>query len=117
MGIVASRAEGEMRRFVEETGIPYLAMAMAMAMDIIPDDHNQAAAAARSFVLSNADLIFLAGARLNWMLHFGLPPRFRDDVRVVQLDFNPEEIGVNAASEVAMIGDAKATRIPSAAQV
>jgi thiamine pyrophosphate-dependent acetolactate synthase large subunit-like protein len=42
VGIAASRAEGEMRRFVEETGIPYL----AMAMGIIPDDHNQAAAAA-----------------------------------------------------------------------
>ena len=74
-GIAASRAEAEMRRFVEETGIPYLAMPMAKG--IIPDDHDQAAAAARSFVLSNADLIFLAGARLNWMLHFGLPPRFR----------------------------------------
>ncbi|MBT5775398.1 MAG: oxalyl-CoA decarboxylase [Dehalococcoidia bacterium] len=106
-GIAASRAEAEMRRFVEETGIPYLAMPMAKG--IIPDDHEQAAAAARSFVLSNADLIFLAGARLNWMLHFGLAPRFRDDVRIVQLDFNPEEIGVNVPSEVALIGDAKAT--------
>ena len=106
-GIAASRAEAEMRRFVEATGIPYLAMPMAKG--IIPDDHEQAAAAARSFVLSNADLIFLAGARLNWMLHFGLPPRFRDDVRVVQLDFNPEEIGVNVPSEVAMIGDARET--------
>ena len=106
-GIAASRAEAEMRRFVEATGIPYLAMPMAKG--ILPDDHEQAAAAARSFVLSNADLIFLAGARLNWMLHFGLPPRFRADVRVVQLDFNPEEIGVNVPSEVAMIGDARAT--------
>ena len=92
-GIAASRAESEMRQFVEKTGIPYLAMPMAKG--IIPDDHELASAAARSFVLSNTDLIFLAGARLNWMLHFGLPPRFRPDVRVVQLDFNPEEISVN----------------------
>jgi 2-hydroxyacyl-CoA lyase 1 len=106
-GIASARAEAEMRRFVEATGIPYLAMPMAKG--IIPDDHEQGAAAARSFVLSNADLIFLAGARLNWMLHFGLPPRFRPDVRVVQLDFNPEEIGVNVHSEVAMVGDAKKT--------
>tara|TARA_B100000700_G_scaffold309897_2_gene389739 strand:+ start:3884 stop:5545 length:1662 start_codon:yes stop_codon:yes gene_type:complete len=106
-GIAASRAEVEMRQFVEKTGIPYLAMPMAKG--IIPDDHELASAAARSFVLSNTDLIFLAGARLNWMLHFGLPPRFRPDVRVVQLDFNPEEIGVNVDTEVALIGDAKQT--------
>ena len=106
-GVAYSRAEQEMKTFVEKTGIPYLAMPMAKG--VIPDDHDQSAAAARSFVLQNADLIFLVGARLNWMLHFGLPPRFRADVRVVQLDFNPEEIGVNVPSEVGMIGDAKAT--------
>ena len=106
-GVAWSRAEQEMRTFVEKTGIPFLAMPMAKGS--IPDDHDQAAAAARTFVLQNADLIFMVGARLNWMLHFGLPPRFRKDVRVVQLDINPEEIGVNVPSEVAMIGDAKAT--------
>jgi 2-hydroxyacyl-CoA lyase 1 len=106
-GVASARAEQEMRAFVEKTGIPYLAMPMAKG--IIPDDHDQSAAAARSFVLQNSDLVFLVGARLNWMLHFGLPPRFRPDVRVVQLDFNPEEAGVNVASEVSMIGDAKLT--------
>ncbi len=106
-GVAASRAEVEIRAFVEKTGIPYLAMPMAKGL--IPDDHDQSAAAARSYVLQNADLVFLVGARLNWMLHFGLPPRFRPDVRVVQLDFNPEEIGVNVPTEVGMIGDAKAT--------
>lgn len=106
-GVAYSRAEQEMKTFVEKTGIPYLAMPMAKG--VIPDDHDQSAAAARSFVLQNADLIVLVGARLNWMLHFGLPPRFRADVRIVQLDFNPEEIGVNVPTEVGMVGDAKAT--------
>ena len=106
-GVGYAHAEQEIRTFVEKTGIPYLAMPMAKGL--IPDTHDQSAAAARSFVLENADLVFLVGARLNWMLHFGLPPRFRADVRVVQLDFNPEEIGVNVPTEVGMIGDAKAT--------
>jgi len=106
-GIAASRAEAEMRRFVEATGIPYLAMPMAKG--IIPDDHDQAASAARSFVLNNADLVFLAGARLNWMLHFGHAPRWNPDVRIVQLDINPDEIGVNVPAEVGLVGDAKAT--------
>ena len=104
-GIAFGRAEDEMRRFVEQTGIPYLAMPMAKG--VISDDHPQAIAAARSFVLQNADVVFLAGARLNWMLHFGKAPRWREDVRVIQLDSNPEEIGVNVAAEVALVGDAK----------
>ena len=106
-GVNNADAASEMREFVERTGIPYLAMPMAKG--IIPDDHPQSAAAGRSFVLQNADLVVLVGARMNWMLHFGLPPRFREDVRIVQLDFNPEEIGVNVATEVALIGDAKLT--------
>ena len=106
-GIAFGRAEAEMRRFVEQTGIPYLAMPMARG--VLPDDHPQSIAAARSFVLKNTDLAFLAAARLNWMLHFGQPPRWREDVRVVQLDSNPEEIGVNVPTEVGLVGDAKVT--------
>lgn len=35
--------------------------------------------------LSLADLIFLFGARLNWILHFGKTPRFKTDVKIVQV--------------------------------
>ena len=106
-GVAWARAEDEAQRFVEATGIPYLAMPMAKG--VIPDDHEQSAAAARSYVLSNADLVFLIGARPNWMLHYGLPPRYREDVRFMQLDINGEEIGVNVNTEVGLVGDAKAT--------
>ncbi|MSQ29734.1 MAG: oxalyl-CoA decarboxylase [Dehalococcoidia bacterium] len=106
-GIAYSRAEQEMRAFVERTGIPFLAMPMARG--ILPDDHHQSAGPARTFVLQNADVIFLAASRLNWQLHLGAEQRFRKDVRIVQLDINPEEISVNRPSEVMMVGDAKAT--------
>ncbi|MEZ4501324.1 MAG: oxalyl-CoA decarboxylase [Dehalococcoidia bacterium] len=106
-GVAWSRAEEEVRQFVESTGIPYLAMPMAKG--ILPDDHEQSAAAARSYVLQNADVIFLVAARLNWMLHYGMPPRYKEDVRVIQLDLNGEEIGVNVPAEVGLVGDAKAT--------
>jgi len=48
------------------------------------------------------------GARLNWILHFGLPPRFSKDVRVIQLDLSPEEMSNNVQTEVALVGDGKA---------
>ena len=104
-GIAYSRAEQEIRAFVERTGAPYLAMPMAKG--ILPDDHDQSAAAARTFVLQNADVIFLAASRLNWQLHLGSEERFRKDARFIQLDINPEETGVNRPSEVMVVGDAK----------
>jgi 2-hydroxyacyl-CoA lyase 1 len=58
-------------------------------------------------VLLNADLVFLVGARLNWIMHFGLPPRFSPDVRVIQLDIAADEIGTNVPAEVGLVGDAK----------
>jgi 2-hydroxyacyl-CoA lyase 1 len=38
--------------------------------------------------LKDADLVLLLGARLNWMLHFGKPPRFGDNVKIVQVGFS-----------------------------
>lgn len=38
-----------------------------------------------SRALAEADVILLLGARLNWILHFGKPPRFRDNVKVLQV--------------------------------
>lgn len=105
-GAAWSRAEQEVREFIETTGLPYLPTPMGKGL--LPDDHPQNVAPARSYALKNADLIFPIGARLNWMLHFGLPPRFAPDVRVVQLDLAAEEIGVNVPAEVALVGDAKA---------
>ena len=46
----------------------------------------------RSLALQRADVIVLLGARLNWMLHFGLPPRFAKDVAFIQVDISAEEL-------------------------
>jgi 2-hydroxyacyl-CoA lyase 1 len=101
-----SRAEGEVREFIERTQLPFLASPMGKG--ILPDDDPLSVGAARSTALREADLVFLMGARLNWIMHFGLPPRFAKDVRVVQLDISPEEIGTNVPAEVALVGDGKA---------
>jgi 2-hydroxyacyl-CoA lyase len=105
-GAAYARAEDEIRKFVETTQLPFLATPMGRG--VLPDDHPLSVGAARSLVLQNADLIFLVGARLNWIMHFGLPPRFREGVRVIQIDISAEEIGTNVPTEVPLIGDAKA---------
>jgi 2-hydroxyacyl-CoA lyase 1 len=105
-GMAYARAEDEVREFIEATQLPYLATPMGKG--VLPDDHPLSVAPARSHVLQNADLVFLMGARLNWMLHFGAPPRFDPKVRVVQMDIAQEEIGTNVPTEVALVGDGKA---------
>ncbi len=105
-GAAYARAEQEVRDFIETTRIPFLPSPMGKG--VVPDDHRLSVASARSDALKNADVVLLLGARLNWILHFGLPPRFRDDVKIIQLDICAEEIGTNVPAEVGLVGDAKA---------
>ena len=83
-GMAWSRAEEEVRAFIERTQLPFLASPMGKG--VLPDDNPLSVGAARSTALREADVVFLMGARLNWIMHFGLPPRFAENVRVVQLD-------------------------------
>ena len=105
-GMAWSRAEQEVREFVDKTGLPWLSTPMGAG--VVPADAPNNAAAARTHVLRNADLVVLLGARLNWILHFGLPPRFKEGVRIIQLDIEAEEIGTNVPTEVALVGDGRA---------
>jgi len=75
-----------------------------MGKGVISDEHPLCVAAARSRALSQADVIFLFGARLNWILHFGRPPRFRADVKIVQIDLHAEELENNVPAEVSLLG-------------
>lgn len=77
-----------MRKLVESTGIPFLPTPMGKG--VVPDSHQLNISAARSTALKEADLIILLGARLNWILHFGLAPRFNKDVKIIQVDINAE---------------------------
>ena len=105
-GMAWSRAEDEVRAFIERTQLPFLASPMGKG--VVDDNHPLSVGAARSLALQEADVIVLMGARLNWMLHFGSVPRFNKNVRIVQLDISPESISQNLPTEVALVGDGKA---------
>jgi 2-hydroxyacyl-CoA lyase 1 len=105
-GMAWSRAEDEVRAFVETTGLPFLNSPMGKG--VMPDDHPLSVGAARSHALREADLVVLLGARLNWIMHFGLPPRFNPDVRVIQLDISAEQLSTNVPTEVGLVGDGQA---------
>jgi len=105
-GMAWSRAEAEVRAFVETTQLPFLNSPMGKG--VMPDDHPLSVGAARSHALREADLVVLLGARLNWIMHFGMPPRFNPDVRVIQLDISAEQLSTNVPAEVGLVGDGQA---------
>ena len=105
-GMAWARAENEVRDFIERTQLPFLPTPMGKG--VVDDDHPLAVSPARTLALKEADLVVLLGARLNWILHFGKPPRFAENLRVIQLDIAAEEIGTNVPTEVALVGDGAA---------
>ena len=105
-GAAYSRAEKEVRQFVESAGLPFLTSPMGKG--VIDDEHALSVMPARGLALQDADVVVLLGARLNWIMHFGLSPRFAEDVKTIQVDIHAEEIGRNVVAEVGLVGDIKA---------
>lgn len=104
-GITYAGAEEEIKTFIEDTKIPFLPTPMAKGT--LPDNHPQFVGSARSLALKEADVIVLACARLNWILHFGQSPRFKKGVKIIQIENDAKEIHQNVKSEVVLYGDAK----------
>ena len=102
-GAAYAQADREIREFVETTGVPYLPMSMAKGL--LPDDHPQSAATARSFVLENADVVMLVGARLNWLLTHGRGRHWNPHNKFIQLDIDPVEIDSNRPIAAPVVGD------------
>jgi oxalyl-CoA decarboxylase len=107
-GAAYAQADEDIRSFVERTGIPYLPMSMAKGL--LPDDHPQSAAAARSLALGQADVVMLIGARLNWLLSHGKGPTWGSGAtKFVQVDISPTEIDSNRPIAAPVVGDIKSS--------
>ncbi|WP_107758472.1 oxalyl-CoA decarboxylase [Dickeya sp. Secpp 1600] len=105
-GAAYARADAEIRALVEKTGIPYLPMSMAKGL--LPDTHELSAAATRSYVLKEADVVLLIGARLNWLLSHGKGKTWGQEngpKKFIQIDIAPTEIDSNVAIDAPLIGD------------
>jgi oxalyl-CoA decarboxylase len=102
-GAAYAQADAGIRSLVENSGIPYLPMSMAKGL--LPDNHPQSASAARSFVLAEADVVMLIGARLNWLLAHGKGKTWGAPKKFIQIDISPTEIDSNVAIAAPVIGD------------
>ncbi|HSC96059.1 MAG TPA: oxalyl-CoA decarboxylase [Burkholderiales bacterium] len=109
-GAAYAQADADVRALVEKTGIPYLPMSMAKGL--LPDTHEQCASAARSFVLPEADVVMLIGARLNWLLAHGKGKTWGGKQskdwggqRFIQVDISPQEADSNLRIDAPVVGD------------
>ncbi|KAG1368084.1 2-hydroxyacyl-CoA lyase [Cocos nucifera] len=89
-GAAFARGENSLKKLIETTGIPFLPTPMGKGL--MPDTHELAATAARSLAIGRCDVVLVVGARLNWLLHFGEPPRWSKDVKFILVDISKEEI-------------------------
>src|ERR1700741_2158861 len=102
-GAAYAQADEQITEFVETTGVPYLPMSMAKGL--LPDDHPQSAATARSLALKRADVVMLVGARLNWLLSHGDPPPWTPDAKFIQADIAANELDSNQPIAAPLVGD------------
>jgi oxalyl-CoA decarboxylase len=102
-GAAYAQADADIRSFIETTGIPFLPMSMAKGL--LPDNHPQSAAAARSLAIGQADVVMLIGARLNWLLSHGKGSTWSGSTRFVQVDISPTEIDSNRPIAAPVVGD------------
>src|ERR671936_2500847 len=109
-GAAYAQADAEIRSLVEKTGIPYLPMSMAKGL--LADTHEQCASAARSFVLPEADVVMLIGARLNWLLSHGKGKTWGGKAhkdwgaqKFIQIDISPQEADSNVRIDAPLVGD------------
>jgi len=109
-GAAYAQADAQIRAFIEKSGIPYLPMSMAKGL--LPDTHAQSASAARSYVLPEADVVMLVGARLNWLLSHGKGKTWGGKSakdwggqRFIQVDISPTEADSNVPIDAPVVGD------------
>ncbi|KAI4321271.1 hypothetical protein MLD38_034670 [Melastoma candidum] len=77
-----------------------------MGKGLLPDTLPLAATAARSLAIGKCDVALVVGARLNWLLHFGEPPKWSPDLKFILVDKSEEEIKLRKLA-VGLVGDAK----------
>jgi thiamine pyrophosphate-dependent acetolactate synthase large subunit-like protein len=105
-GVWWSDAGAALQAFVEAAGIPFYTTPLSRGS--IAEDHELAFLFARARAFSEADVVLNVGTRFNYVIQFGRPPRWAADVKVIQVDVDPAELGHNRPVDVPILGDARA---------
>jgi acetolactate synthase-1/2/3 large subunit len=111
-GVLSSGAWQELKELAEYLSAPVTTTLSARG--IIPEDHPLCLIPSGLGAITaqtTADLVLLVGSRLGDIDFWGRPP-FWGEVgkqRFIQIDIEPQNIGLNRPVDLALVGDAKAT--------
>jgi len=108
-GAFYARAGGPLADLAECTGVPIVShiwdrccieRAIPQYMGVTNDELNAAMTK-----VSQADLLLVVGARIDYRLWHGRGPRFPVGARVIRVDVEPSEIGRTVIPDVGIVGD------------
>jgi acetolactate synthase I/II/III large subunit len=71
----------------------------------LPPDHPLFFSRARRTALAGADVLVLVGTKLDFRLNFGRPPLIPENTKIIWLDTQAQDIGVNRPADVGIHGD------------
>ncbi len=110
IGSGARDARAELEQTIECLGAPF-AKAL-LGKDVLPDDHPNTTqtigvygTTASHQAMHEADTLFMVGTSFPWISYLPDPSK----VRCVQIDRNPERLGLRFPLEVGLVGDARET--------
>ncbi len=94
------RAQDALRRFVEEADLPvYL---NGMGRGCMPPDHPNFFSHTRGFALDSCDVAVVIGTPLDFRLGYG--KSIPEGTKIIQIDIDPLDIGVNRGADVGIAG-------------
>ena len=105
-GVIWAQAWGELKSFVEATGIPFYTTPQGRG--VLPDDHPYSYLTMRSSAFRDADLIIVIGTRMNYIINHAAPPRFATGATIARIDIDGEEIATAPRKvDIGIVGDCK----------
>ncbi|MCJ7650621.1 MAG: thiamine pyrophosphate-binding protein [Candidatus Lokiarchaeota archaeon] len=110
-GTIASEASNELKKLSRTYKIPALTTVNGLGAISI-DEKTYAGSYPLSSTFrraaSEADVVLSLGCRWDYTTLYGMAPLWNQNQKIIQVDIDPNEIGKNRPSEIAIIGDVKA---------
>jgi acetolactate synthase I/II/III large subunit len=97
-GVWWADATAAVRHLAESWQVPVLTTSLARG--VLPGDHSLNLYAARSRLLSEADVVLVLGTRFNYIVNYGQPPRLPADATLIRVDSSAEELGRNRVADI-----------------
>ena len=110
-GTIASEASEELKKISRTYKIPALTTINGLGAISI-DEETYAGSYPLSSTYrraaSEADIVISLGCKFDYTALYGAPPLWNQEQKIIQVEIDPQEIGKNRESEVAIVGDVKA---------